>query len=992
MARLLLGRSSPSGSGPVGSGGLSGGEVDGGDPLFLGGPLLLCGRYGGAASRAYGGQLANLAVFDTALTGRQVELLYNMVANPSAVPAPSLPLRRHPWYGSTLLTPPEWLAADQSDAALSDSLAAVADRTGGGAGGAAAVTPAAEPSAAGDNTTALGSALDAAAKALSAALAAALGGVSYNGSAGSPCSLDLRRQGGLSFCQQGLVCAPFASPTAARPATGRAAADASPAAGAAADALASASALLGVCAPPAAAMLLPASWPSDWPAPAAHFPLTRGSLRSWPGGVYGGRAVNATWEPDTRFGAVLRCDRFARSAVLLDPVPYGGRGPLAVNLWVRTSRGDLAPGGDGSMFQYILSHMAEGPFSSFGPNQIQIYVPELGSPLYGVSARAFLRDGEDTYSGRASEVWLDSDGSVGNDEPRKRARDARPRSPSPPRTGPGFALFVDGVLRGELRPGAVRTTANASDTAVELCVLPFVVDNVTYTDCVRTDGLELCPTAQLGAGGDLAPLLLECAPLVARPPDSTRCRDEERAAAAAATRNFSQCVNTMGIDSCQTEDGLWVVCPPPARTTVNGQTCKLPFTLGPLMRSDCVLPPNSSAASAPSAASAGFGGSGRGSSREVCALADGGLADCLPTYVPPPTLQPRFPIRYTLDRQRCLAPGPGALSECLDYSEGPGGRTDAAAAATEDSLGEDGGGRYMCQVEGGSLLECAPVERATLAAGPLPPQPCAFPFLHAGRNRTDCVWLYGVEACKVADGSWAECSPLFRTVFPEPPPNITLTDRHTVTGQPCALPFFYDGSLRWDCVGAGIDPGYCRGRNGSWEQCMPRAQGGRPSSEVEMSPTPHPHGAAFARPSDEPAPTPAPATTPPNAGLPQSTQPSHQPPPQSSLLQPQSSAGSFGSFHTAGGSSFRTASSGLLGGGGGGLASAGNTGASAGASAGGGGAPMAPVRPPRPAPPPPFPRGAGGNAFAAGQLSPAASFRSATGTSTGGDGGAVRSP
>lgn len=27
---------------------------------------------------------------------------------------------------------------------------------------------------------------------------------------------------------------------------------------------------------------------------------------------------------------------------------------------------------------------------------------------------------------------------------------------------------------------------------------------------------------------------------------------------------------------------------------------------------------------------------------------------------------------------------------------------------------------------------------------------------------------------------------------------------------------------QWDCVNGGFDPGYCRGRNGTWEQCMPR--------------------------------------------------------------------------------------------------------------------------------------------------------------------------
>lgn len=54
-------------------------EIDGGDPLFLGGPLLLCGRYGGPASRAYGGQLANLAIYDGALNSAEVMTLFDMV-------------------------------------------------------------------------------------------------------------------------------------------------------------------------------------------------------------------------------------------------------------------------------------------------------------------------------------------------------------------------------------------------------------------------------------------------------------------------------------------------------------------------------------------------------------------------------------------------------------------------------------------------------------------------------------------------------------------------------------------------------------------------------------------------------------------------------------------------------------------------------------------------------------------------------------------------
>lgn len=62
-------------------------------------------------------------------------------------------------------------------------------------------TDAAAASGGGGNSTA-----DSAMSALAAALAAAASAaVSYNGSEGTACSLDLRREAGLRFCAQGLV-------------------------------------------------------------------------------------------------------------------------------------------------------------------------------------------------------------------------------------------------------------------------------------------------------------------------------------------------------------------------------------------------------------------------------------------------------------------------------------------------------------------------------------------------------------------------------------------------------------------------------------------------------------------------------------------------------------------------------------------------------------------------------------------------------------------
>ncbi len=113
-----------------------------------------------------------------------------------------------------------------------------------------------------------------------------------------------------------------------------------------------------------------------------------------------------------------------------------------------------------------------------------------------------------------------------------------------------------------------------------------------------------------------------------------------------------------------------MLCPPLPRTTLNGQICRMPFRMGATQRTDCVVPSttaggespppttpggspgeggDSSATGTPGGGSSGGGGGGGGSGRrrgggalhEVCALDDGSLDTCLPTYVPPPTLQPR---------------------------------------------------------------------------------------------------------------------------------------------------------------------------------------------------------------------------------------------------------------------------------------------------------------------------------------------------------------
>ncbi len=51
----------------------------------------------------------------------------------------------------------------------------------------------------------------------------------------------------------------------------------------------------------------------------------------------------------------------------------------------------------------------------FAHTQVHIFIPESSNPLYGISTRVILRDAGDMNLGRQSQVWLDTNGMVGND-------------------------------------------------------------------------------------------------------------------------------------------------------------------------------------------------------------------------------------------------------------------------------------------------------------------------------------------------------------------------------------------------------------------------------------------------------------------------------------------------------------------------------------------------------------------------------------------------
>jgi hypothetical protein len=167
---------------------------------------------------------------------------------------------------------------------------------------------------------------------------------------------------------------------------------------------------VGLCATPKPGVLLPSSLSPAWPAPLAYFPLTAGSLDSWPGGQYSGTNQGAQFTFDTRFGSVLTCHQVgarrhcgceasrdaradlalaecciasatiglpppppaqdSRSHATLLPPAYAASGRWAVNVWAKLTPGALA---QGRRWSYLLGQAGEGGWNKGeGPNKVRL--------------------------------------------------------------------------------------------------------------------------------------------------------------------------------------------------------------------------------------------------------------------------------------------------------------------------------------------------------------------------------------------------------------------------------------------------------------------------------------------------------------------------------------------------------------------------------------------------------------------------------------------
>lgn len=229
----------------------------------------------------------------------------------------------------------------------------------------------------------------------------------------------------------------------------------------------------------------------------------------------------------------------------LDPVPYATTGGFAINIWVKTNISNIV----GDAFSYIFSHTALGTTNVLtAPNQVHIYIPQANNTFHGISARAILRDSNSLPLGRKSEVWIDTNGMIGNDMPAAVVDDGmhiddgewhmltvstlpgpadfeymahsqqNPGSTSSPsssagQTSPvgnpltsggitsrnansstqlqrplGFAIYMDGILRGSIVGGSTRDTLFENDTSVQITGGYPADLNGPITLCARVDG------------------------------------------------------------------------------------------------------------------------------------------------------------------------------------------------------------------------------------------------------------------------------------------------------------------------------------------------------------------------------------------------------------------------------------------------------------------------------------------------------------------------
>ncbi|KAK9917704.1 hypothetical protein WJX75_007350 [Coccomyxa subellipsoidea] len=214
---------------------------------------------------------------------------------------------------------------------------------------------------------------------------------------------------------------------------------------------------IGVCADPNG-VTLPVG--GSMPVPTAYFPLTNGSITSWPVPQYWAynssaiRAKQTKFVPDDLFGSVASCNASVGSSMAIEGVKWGSTGPFAFNVWVKQASNK------GSMFQYVISTRARDlgnvtDDNIFYPNQVHVYLPSKEHPAHD-TVRAIVKDSTDNFSGDNARVFVDSDGVIASNNERTTIRTPvlggwHMLTVTTMQDGtPGFRLYVDGIYRAAL--------------------------------------------------------------------------------------------------------------------------------------------------------------------------------------------------------------------------------------------------------------------------------------------------------------------------------------------------------------------------------------------------------------------------------------------------------------------------------------------------------------------------------------------------------------
>ncbi|KAK2080285.1 hypothetical protein QBZ16_000138 [Prototheca wickerhamii] len=570
---------------------------------------------------------------------------------------------------------------------------------------------------------------------------------------------------------------------------------------------------LGVCAYAPYGYLLPS--PALVPVPEAFYPLGAQTLQSFPLPTYAGVNSGAKVVTDPVFGAAVSCLGNQSDLIGLATPNYTATGPFTVNIWARM--GNLS----GDSMAYLFSQVgAQSGASNTGwdANQVQLYVPEEGHQAYGV-VRAYARDANDTYAGVQSQVWLDSDGNVSDNQARSAVSPALDglwhmlTVSSIPGGGKGFRLFVDGSLVNEIK-GNETFMSDSGYVAAATAGLPMNL-NPTAVLCTRADG-----PSERQFDGALAYLgLYDVALSEAQVGYLARARPVEEidiistptsgANASQATTSgnvcafpalyqgtvINACVRINDGLYCPVSNGNWEQCVDNATEAGDVPAVETTARTTGEVVTDCVE----------------YGGV------PVCLTSSGYWETCR--------------IMEGLGGERIVRSASGdqcslplsyrgvTVENCVGISSDYWCWDAAAAgwmACGDETFAEPSGAVGDAGVEVVLVPTVPRLQRWTVAG-----DMCLLPYVVDGEIMDDCVMREGNLSCINASGAWATCANASAADADAAP---LVANRTTTDGDACLLPAVVNGFLFFDCtqyISEAESAYLCPVANGSWGTCAP---------------------------------------------------------------------------------------------------------------------------------------------------------------------------